>query len=361
MGVRNNHVFALMMSAALLLGCSPPQEEAAGESAPYVRVVQPRAVADRVVEFSGTVRARVEAPLAFEVGGRIVSRAVDAGQMVRAGQVLLGLDTRDLALALESAEAEQAAAASALANAEAELRRVVQLQKQNFISEQAVERAVLQRREAQSRRDAANARLAQARNAVGYAALKAPADGILIEVTGEPGQVVTAGQTVAQLAQGAREVEVFFPEAVTPPATGQLSLPGGATELLRLREVSGALDPLGRTRRARYTIADGGDSLALGSVVNARFYLDADADAAADAGAVASVFSLPLGALDERGRQPQVWRVHNGQVVPVPVHVLAMDDRQARVQGQLSLEDRVVALGTHLLRDGLAVRVKEAK
>ena len=357
MGVRNNHVFALMISAALLLGCSPPQEEAAGESAPYVRVVQPRAVADRVVEFSGTVRARVEAPLAFEVGGRIVSRAVDAGQMVRAGQVLLGLDTRDLALALESAEAEQAAAASALANAEAELRRVMELQKQNFISEQAVERAALQRREAQTRRDAANARLAQSRNALGYAALKAPADGILIEVTGEPGQVVTAGQTVAQLAQGAREVEVFFPEAVTPPATGQLSLPGGATELLRLREVSGALDPLGRTRRARYTIADGGDSLALGSVVNARFYLDA----AADAGAVAPVFSLPLGALDERGRQPQVWRVHNGQVVPVPVHVLAMDDRQARVRGPLSLEDRVVALGTHLLRDGLAVRVKEAK
>ena len=359
MTVRNNHVFALMMSAALLLGCSPPHEEAAGESAPYVRVVQPRAVAGRVVEFSGTIRARVEAPLAFQVGGRIVSRAVDAGQMVRAGQVLLSLDTHDLALALESAEAEQAAATSALANAEAELRRVMQLQKQNFISEQAVERAALQRREAQSGRDAASARQAQARNALGYAALKAPADGILIEVTGEPGQVVTAGQTVAQLAQGAREVEVFFPEAVTPPATGQLSLPGGATELLRLREVSGALDPLGRTRRARYTVADGGDSLALGSVVNARF--DLDSDAAADVGAVAPVFSLPLGALDERGRQPQVWRVHNGQVVPVPVHVLAMDDRQARVQGQLSLEDRVVALGTHLLRDGLAVRVKEAK
>ena len=190
-------------------------------------------------------------------------------------------------------------------------------------------------------------------------ALKAPADGILIDVTGEPGQVVAAGQTVALLAQGAREVEVFLPEGVVPPAKGKLSLPGGATDLLRLREVSGALDPLGRTRRARYTIAGGGDSLALGSVVNARF--DLDSAAATGAGAVAPVFALPLGALDERGRLPQVWRVHNGQVVPVPVHVLAMDDRQARVQGPLSSEDRVVALGTHLLREGLAVRVKEAK
>jgi len=359
MTVRNNHVFALMMSATLLLGCSPRHEEVAGESAPYVRVVQPREVVGQVVEFSGTIRARVEAPLAFQVAGRIVNRAADAGQMVRTGQVLLSVDTRDLALALESAEAEQAAAASALANAEAELRRVVELQKQSFVSEQAVERAVLQLREAQSGRDAASARLEQARNALGYAALKAPADGILIEVTGEPGQVVIAGQTVAQLAQGAREVEVFLPEGVPPPATGQLSLPGGATELLRLREVSGALDPLGRTRRARYTIADSGDSLALGSVVTTRFDLDSYADA--DVGAVAPVFSLPLGALDERGRQPQVWRVHNGQVVPVPVHVLTMDDRQARVQGQLSLEDRVVALGTHLLREGLAVHVKEAK
>ena len=359
MAVRSYYFFTVWMSAFMLLGCSPPQEEAAGESAPYVRVVQPRAAVGQVVGSSGTVRARIEAPVAFQVGGRIVSRAVDAGQMVRAGQVLLSLDTRDLALALESAEAEQSAAVIALANAEAELRRVVQLQKQNFISEQAVERAALQRREAQSRRDAASARQAQARNALGYAALKAPADGILIDVTGEHGQVVAAGQTVALLAQGAREVEVFLPEGVVPPAKGKLSLPGGATDLLRLREVSGALDPLGRTRRARYTIAGGGDSLALGSVVNARF--DLDSAAATGAGAVAPVFALPLGALDERGRLPQVWRVHNGQVVPVPVHVLAMDDRQARVQGPLSSEDRVVALGTHLLREGLAVRVKEAK
>jgi multidrug efflux pump subunit AcrA (membrane-fusion protein) len=55
---------------------------------------------------SGTVRARVEAPLAFQVGGRILARRVDAGQTVRAGQVLFELDPADLEQAVRAAEAD---------------------------------------------------------------------------------------------------------------------------------------------------------------------------------------------------------------------------------------------------------------
>ena len=334
--------------ALALAACGPRQPAPAAAAAPLVRVATPVPVAGATLGASGTVRARVEAPLAFQVGGRIAERRADAGQAVRAGQPLLMLDPRDLDQAQQAADAEHAAALAALATAEAELARARQLAAQGFVSPQAVERAELQRRELQTRREAAAARLAQARHARGYAVLNAPAAGLLVDVRGEPGQVVTAGQAVATLAHGAREVEVFLPDGVPPPPRGQATGPDGRTRPLVLREVAGALDPQGRTRRARYTVGADADMLALGSVVATRFELSQPSPAA--------VYGLPIGALDERGQGARVWRVRDGRVETVPVQVLVVDDTQARVAGALGPQDRVVTLGTHLLQPGMAVR-----
>ncbi|HQR54492.1 MAG TPA: biotin/lipoyl-binding protein [Burkholderiaceae bacterium] len=66
------------------------------------------------------MRARVEAPLAFQVGGRIVARRADAGQAVGAGQVLFELDPSDLDQAVRAAEADVAAADTAWRTAQAD-------------------------------------------------------------------------------------------------------------------------------------------------------------------------------------------------------------------------------------------------
>lgn len=341
--------------AAFISGCSPREESPAMPRAPYVLVAQPSVVHGAAFGASGTVRARIEAPLAFEVGGRVVARAVDAGQSVRAGETLMTLDPRDLDQAVQAAQAEHAAAGVSLATAVADLERVRQLADRGFVSPQAVERAELQRREAQSRLDAAAARLAQARNARDYAVLKAPADGVLIDVTGEPGQVVAAGQSVATLARGAREIEVFLADGVVAPERGTVIGIDGQRLPLALREVAGAVEPVGRTRRARYTVAENGEQLVLGSVVATRFEL---AHAVATDGA--EVFALPVGALDERGRQPQLWRVLDGRVQSVAVQVIDVDDRWVRVSGTLQPDDRIVALGTQLLHEGMEVRERPA-
>ena len=63
------------------------------------------------------------------------------------------------------------------------------------------------------RLETAEAQLRQAANAVGYATLKADKAGIVTAVTGEPGQVVGAGQAVVTLADaGETEVAVAVPE-----------------------------------------------------------------------------------------------------------------------------------------------------
>lgn len=342
---------ALLAAALTLAGCARGGPTDNERAAPLVRAVAPTLLEGQSIGVSGTVRAHIETPLAFQVGGRIARRIVAAGQQVRAGAQLLQLDPRDLDEALRAAEAEHAAAQTALATADADLQRARSLAAQAFVSAQVVERAELQRREALARRDAAAARLAQARNARAYAILTAPADGVILDVSGEPGQVVAAGQPVATLAYaGAREVEVFFAEGVTPPARGVALLADGRELPLVLREVAAAVEPLGRTRRARYRVAQGGDALLLGTVVRTRF---AAVPGAANA---SGVFALPIAALDERGRQPQVWRIRAGKVDPLPVQVLAVDDARAFVTGALAATDRIVALGTHLLQPGMAVR-----
>ncbi|TSE26514.1 Multidrug export protein AcrE [Tepidimonas sediminis] len=342
---------------ALAAGCQRVGAPAAQAAPPVVATATVEPLGTAGLGLSGTVRARVEAPLAFQVGGRIAARRVDAGQSVQAGQVLFELDPADLEQAVRAAEADVAAAEAALRTAQADLERVRTLAAQGFVSAQATDRAQLAAREAASRRDAAQARLSQVRNGRAYAQLRAPAAGVVTEVTGQPGQVVAAGQPVATLAQaGAREVEVFFPETVTPPATGQARLPDGRMVPLALREAAPMVDTLARTRRARYR-ADGLPAeLPLGSVVSTQFALPGRPAAAAESTSPVGTWRVPVGALDERAEGPRVWRVRDGKLEAVPVRVLRLDDRHAVVAAPLQAGERVVALGTHLLQPGMTVQ-----
>lgn len=345
-----NAVRLAAIALLLLTACqneAPPQ---ANTAAPWVLTQAVHANGHAGLELSGTVRARHETPVAFQVGGRIASRHVDAGQRIARGAPLFRLDPRDLEQAVQAADAERAAALSALRLAEADATRNQTLQAQAFVSKQALDRAELVVRETRARLDAAQALLQQARHARGYAALNAEGAGVVVSVTGEPGQVVAAGQAVAVIAHdGAREVEVFFPDGTPPPPTGEAQLADGGTLALTLRETAGAADPDSRTWRSRYR-ADAAaktDALALGSVVRVHFSAPADDD---------TTLEVPLAALDERGEGARVWRVVDGAAQPVAVDVVALNAETARIRAKLAPNSRIIALGTHLLKPGMAVR-----
>lgn len=343
--------YTLPLMAALLTtltACSDASKTSTDveKSIPFVKTVSVQTAGAEWLEVSGTVRARIETPLSFQVPGRIARRVVDAGQRVKAGDVLFELDRRDLEQGANAGKADLAAAQTALNTAESELARGRKLVEQNFLSPQALDRMELQRREAQTRRDAAAARATQSGNALGYGALLAPAAGVVMEVSAQSGQVVSVGQAVATLAQGdGREVELFLPGGITPPASGVM-LYDGAQATLSLREAAGTLDPLSRTLRARYTI-ESSQPWVLGSVVKARFKTNTSAG---------GDITIPMGALDERGDGARVWVLKGQQVASVPVTLVATDGENVRVRGALPEGTRLVAMGTHLLTEGMAAR-----
>lgn len=315
---------------------------------PWVKTVQIIVDNQSALELSGIVHARFETPVAFELNGRIASRHINAGQHVEKGQALFGLDTRDLEQTIHAAEAEYAAAQSALATATADVVRDRQLVAEHFISRQALERTELVEQEARTRRNAAQSQLQQAQNALNYADLRAEEAGILIEVSGEPNQVITFGQTIAVLARdGEREVEVFFPENIQPRQTGSIRLADGRLHALKLRESAGAANLTSRTWRARYRITQGDHALSLGEVVRTRFMKDISA---------ANAMKVPLGALDERGDGVRIWQLHDNKALPISAQIIALDNEYAWVIADLPESSYIITLGTNQLKPGMAVQ-----
>ncbi len=69
-------------------------------------------------------------------------------------------------------------------------------------------------------------------------------------------------------------------------------------------------------------------------------------------------FVVPLGAINERGNGPHVWRIQEGKVNPVPVSIISIETETAHVNGPLESGEQIVAVGTHLLQNDMSVRVQ---
>jgi RND family efflux transporter MFP subunit len=309
-------------------------------------------------EFAGVVRARHETDLAFRVAGKIVARDVNVGDRVEAGDVIARLDPQDLRLQVESAEAEFAAATSVLAEATAELDRYTTLKARGFTSLADFDRKTAAKDEAAARLERASRALDLARNQLGYAELKADADGVITTTLAEPGQVVSIGQPVARLAhRGEKEAVVALPEtwhghAREAKATVKLWANGEHGYAAQLRELSPQADPATRTYLARFTIRDADDAVALGMTATVTLSRASETPVA----------KLPLSAVLNRGDGPAVYVVEpSGALALRPVTVASFTESDALVTSGVRDGDRIVSLGVHRLEAGSHVRTVELR
>jgi HlyD family secretion protein len=198
--------------------------------APAVSVIVPgRTTVNGTINATGTLAARREMPVGVVgEGGRVISVPVEAGQWVRAGQVLAVID-RSVQNQQAQSQAAQVQVARADANlAQANLDRALQLVDRGFISKADVDRLTATRDAAVARVRVAEAQYGErvARNA--QLSIVAPAAGLVLERNLEPGQVVGGGSgTLFSIARGG-EMELLAELGETELA--QLST--GATALV---------------------------------------------------------------------------------------------------------------------------------
>lgn len=294
--------------------------------------------------YAGEVRSKIEQPLAFRVGGKIVERLVDAGAVVQPGQVLARLDPLDTGLAAQAAEAQRRLA-------EADLRRYRELREKNFVSQAAVDAR-------QTAFDAAAAQAGLARNQSAYTELRAGQTGVVGQVLAEAGQVVTAGQPVFRLARlDTPEVAIAIPEGrlteVRKAGGAEISLWAGPERRYRgrLREVAAVADAASRTYAARVAILDADEHVGFGMSASVRFV---------DAGTTGRIV-IPATALFQKEAQPAVWLVGADATVSLrPVEVARYDAGSVEIASGLAAGERIVAAGVHKLAPGEKIRIAEA-
>lgn len=302
--------------------------------------------------FSGTLQARYQSLLGFRVPGKIIQRLVEVGDRVEKGQVLFKLDPTDYDLQLQVAQADLEAAKSQLVQIEAEERRLDDLRKTRSASQSDYDLALAARDTARSRLQAAINRHMLAKNQRQYAELTADQDGLVTRLMAEVGQVVSAGQPVAQWVHGTElEAVVSVPESMhqslkeSKARVEFWSLPGLSVPCT-LREISPVADPVSRTYDARFTISDPPKDLAIGMTANVVLYRQED-----------DGFSVPMGAVAQYQGSPVVWRiVEEGRVQAVSVEVLRYGSQKAVVQGSLGPGDQIVSAGVQRIDPQCRVR-----
>lgn len=192
---------------ALLVACHAPSGEK--ESSPQpVKCTTAQPLKSLTRDFAALSTADDAVNLAFKLSGRVVDIPVAKGVMVKEGELLARLDSRDVELQLSAARAAYDEAVSRLNRAE-------RLLAHNAISEQEVESLRNATVQAMTAKENAEALLADTR-------IVAPFDGVVERTYVDAFQRVASGETVVRIVKP-RSTTVGFtaPESLV----GVLSLP----------------------------------------------------------------------------------------------------------------------------------------
>jgi membrane fusion protein (multidrug efflux system) len=286
----------------------------------------------------GTVRARESVVVTAKVGETVQRVHFDSGDEVARGQVLVTL----------SGQAQQASLAEAQAAA-GEADRLYRRQSE-LAAQQLIARAQLDTQRAA--RDAARARVAQARADIGDRTIRAPFAGVLGLRQVSPGALVTPGTPIATLDDIARVfVDFPMPESELARVAAGHRLQGtvaafpGRTFDGTVSTVDARVDPATRSVTVRGDFANPDRALRPGMLMEVRVSRPER-----------QVLSVPEIAIVQVGRDSFVFRVGaGGKVERVPVQVGARAGGRAEVHKGLEAGDRIVVDGTGKLRPGMAV------
>lgn len=344
-----------MALAGFLAACTAEKEEVA--TAPrLVRVVTiEENKAGQTVQFAGTVESQVQVDLAFRIGGRVVERLVNVGDVVEGGQRLARLDASDEENGLRAAQAAFVAADSQLAEARLTYNRQRQLYTRQVVARAAVDRAEQALTSAQAATDAAQAQVGIARRRVDDTVLYADAPGVVTAVGIEAGEVAAAGRMVVQIARDDGKDAVFNVPAATiansppdPEVLVSLSMSPAVTAQGRVREVAPRADVATGTFQVRVGLINPPAEMRLGSTVTGQAHF----------GDTLGI-EIPASALTTSEGQPAVWVVDaaTNKVALRTIEIADFTPASVKVAGGLVVGEIVVTAGVQALRPDQEVRL----
>jgi len=166
---------------------------------PLANVPARSATAGASASYDGVVEALRQTVIAAQVSGAVVQLEVEAGDRVKAGQLLLRIDARAAEQASAASEAQVRAARAAQEVATKEYERQQQLHAERFISAAALDRARAEYQAALAQAQAQAAQAGAARTQSGFYVVHAPYAGVVSEVAVTLGDMALPGRALVTL------------------------------------------------------------------------------------------------------------------------------------------------------------------
>lgn len=294
----------LMLAACLLRGGGMP---VAGAETPVVAVVPvERAEIYREVSFDAELRPYQEIELHARATGYLDKMLVDAGDVVKEGQLIAALDVPELKIDLQNAQAMQRRAAAQVAQAQAgyeeahlALTRLEGADKAqpNLIARQDLDSARLKDQSAMALLNAAKEESVVAETTarrfqtlLDYTQITAPFAGVITRRYSDPGSLIQAGtssgsQPLVRLSQTNR-LRVAFPVSVSYVSgvkvgdEAVIRIPSlGKVFQAKISRISQKVETATRTMEAQVDLSNEDGSLIAGVYANVVLKLDRHAGA----------------------------------------------------------------------------------
>ena len=344
----------VLAAAMALAGCQKEEETVLPPRPVLSMVVTPTALPG--TRFAGTVQAKVQAALGSRVAGRLVSRSVHVGDLVKKGDVLAVLDATAYELAVRSARAELSSAEATLASAVAAEERQKTLLQSNAAAKAAVESAEQSREAAEAGLIRARTALVKAEEQLSYTRILAEFDGVVVATGAEVGQTVSPGETIVTVARpDERDAVVDIPETAEAIAIGSrftvsLQINPAVSVKGAVREIAPSADAATRTRRVKIALETPPETVRLGTTITAELE-----------GPDLTALMVPQTAVLMKDGKAHVWLVdaQKGAVRLVPVETGAAVGRAVPVTGGIKDGDRVVTAGVNSLEEGQKIKIED--
>lgn len=351
-------VLVLGVSAIALAGCGkkPEKKTRAAPSASAtvsLATVSSQPIA-RQINATGTVSPWEEVPVGAETGG-LTAVAVNAeeGQTVRAGQVLVQLNSALITAQLRQQDAAVASARATLAEASAALNRAKELQAKGYLSQAGLDTAVARQGTSAANLAAAEAARGETAARVAQTSIRAPVGGLISRRSVTKGQIVTAGSELFRIVRDSRlELDADIPEtdlgSVKAGMSAKIYSDKVGETTGRVRIVTSEVNPATRIGTARIALSSMGG-----------FRPGMFARATIDAGDQAALV-VPSASVLYRENRPGVFVVDAAKKVHFRrIAILATTGDRVAATG-LNAGEQVVVEGAGFLGEGDLVRVGAA-
>jgi len=331
-----------VLVALLLTACHPQKNEASSSQTLPPAQVGVQAAENKshlaTEEVVGTVQARLHAVIEAKVSGRIEKMLVAPGQLVRAGELLVQLDGREIQARLDQA----------LATREQSSRDTERLR--SLLANSAVSRQEFETVE--SRHRVAVAAVTEAETMLGYTRIVAPFNGVITRKLADVGDLASPGRALLEMDDPAElRLEAGVPEAlINRVQLGEkLSVRASAEEVPAtgvVSEIAPAADSASRTFNVKIDLPP-----------NAGLRAGQFARVTVPLGESKALF-VPAGAVVQRGQMELVFVLVDQRAQLRLVKTGKRSGGEVELVSGVNAGERVVVEGAERLRDGQPLTVK---